>query len=155
MPLPMTDRPTAAEVRLDKLIETVEANEWDVKNFPIDAIPQYTEASGAFHGSLDAAKALHDALLPGWSILLHGGHHGAEDYGAQVERVYKDNCRSRGNGRARTLSRAWLLATLRAYRAAQEQQARAVLAKLQEGQSPLGAEFGAVWDDNQDKLYES
>ena len=61
---------------LRKLIEVVEAGEWPdglVIPAPFTDTPQTGYAvTEAFHGSLDAAKALHDALLPGWDWTMHG-----------------------------------------------------------------------------------
>lgn len=106
---------------LDKLIEAVEAGTADHSDFAaMFPYPICDHAGEAHHGSLDAALALHEALLPGWSKLLHGGHHGVADYGMQVEKVQRDNTRIRGNGLASTPARAWLLAILRAYRTQQE-----------------------------------
>ena len=73
---------------------------------------------GAFNGSLDAAKELHDALLPGWrfkieqhEIVAHGDDFTAcvwpNDY-SRREQVF------RPSGEAPTAARAWLLAILNA-----------------------------------------
>lgn len=70
---------------LKKLIEAVEAGSFDAKpgsakappfnkfmDSAEDALPRNVTGCNvlaweAYHGSLDAAKALHDSLLPGWS----------------------------------------------------------------------------------------
>jgi hypothetical protein len=65
----------------------------------------------AFHGSLDAAKALHDAVLPGWDYIL-GNTCNSLTIHARVgphEEEFSDN-----------LARAWLLAILRALIAQEE-----------------------------------
>jgi hypothetical protein len=58
----------------------------------------------AFHGSLDAAKALHDALLPGWRWHI-------EAKAAVVCRIKDDFTRA---GCADNPARAWVIAILRA-----------------------------------------
>lgn len=63
---------------LRALIEAVERGEWTVTHWrDFEAIPNGSgDAPGpilahrAYHGSLDAAIALKDALLPGWSITI-------------------------------------------------------------------------------------
>ena len=101
---------------LRKLIEAVEVGE-----FLLDAMPSpyETTAYRAFGGSLDAAKALHEALLPGWEwhsmsrngVSLRGawvenpGDAEASGYEWQDERI---------KGQP---ARAWLLAILKAYEA--------------------------------------
>jgi len=68
----------------------------------------------AFDGYLDAAKALHDALLPGYGW-------GAGPWGARVW-LYSDDQKWDGSVRQEvemidTPARAWLLAILRAHAA--------------------------------------
>jgi hypothetical protein len=101
---------------LERLIEGVKGNWWpdirDVQNFsrhcegaiPDDVRSLWVDAWGAYHGSLDAALRLHEALLPGsWYQISHwpmpnmtlvrvGSFEGRDDIPA----------------------RAWLLAILRA-----------------------------------------
>jgi len=63
----MTDRKQA----LIDLRERVKSDkDWHFDEFdPDDLLPlQWLDA---FHGSLDAAKALHEAVLPGWHWSLH------------------------------------------------------------------------------------
>ena len=70
-----------------------------------------TDAERAFGGSLDAAKALHDAVLPGWDYIL-GNTCNSLTIHARVgphEEEFSDN-----------LARAWLLAILRALIAQEE-----------------------------------
>jgi hypothetical protein len=99
---------------IDKLIEAVEAGEWDhdaaAKWLWMKPGQHYGWAHDAFRGSLDAAKALHDALLPGWEWNIDAGD------GAYVE--------NRGDfGAPYTAdipgmpARAWLLAILKAKQA--------------------------------------
>ena len=59
---------------LRAMIEAVEAAGWGVTNWrgfsavtPVDGTALGPAlAHRAYHGSLDAAEALHEALLPGW-----------------------------------------------------------------------------------------
>ena len=102
---------------LHKLIEAVEAGA-----FLMYVLPAQNErlAYSAFGGSLDAAKALHEALLPG---------HGAVIQTFGFVRIYRDpvddlpfseaDFVSHGTGQC-CPARAWLLAVLRAYAAQQE-----------------------------------
>ena len=55
---------------LDKLIAAVEAGTVGDDGFcpMFHRIGLCTDMMNAYHGSLDAAKALHDALLPGWRV---------------------------------------------------------------------------------------
>ena len=72
------------------------------------------DARSAYNGSLDAAKALHEAVLPGWSILLHGGHWGVQDYAFEINRAFKGGGRAKHVGRSEDPARAWLIAILKA-----------------------------------------
>lgn len=122
---------TKAEA-LDKLIKAIEAGAIPLSD--LDAfIPslglntQGNDAHSAYRGSLDAAKALHEALLPGWMWLArktdaddvsngqcapsNGGfanvwHNISPNDGGEHFSVF-----------AETAARAFLLATLKAYRA--------------------------------------
>lgn len=67
---------------LDRLIEAVKAGLWPDSTLALRSAPRdFAELLGffaldrrtrlawsAYHGSLDAAKALHEALLPGWDV---------------------------------------------------------------------------------------
>ena len=105
--------------QLDALIEAVEAGTATVTTCD-DAFPnahnfEHSYALSAYRGSLDAALALHAALLPGWSWSANGDTHaGQTGYSAAAhppstcdESVFCD---------AATAARALLLATLKAYR---------------------------------------
>jgi hypothetical protein len=94
---------------LDKLIDAVEPGEWATGlTLPYDLHTDLTWK--AFHGSLDAAKALHDALLPGADANIENDgcvcvwDSDGKDSHARID----------GNP-----ARAWLLAILRAYRETQ------------------------------------
>jgi hypothetical protein len=97
---------------LDKLIAAVEAGDDARVILKSDAAGDrhMQQVSHAFHGSLDAAKALHDALLPGWvtwdaSHTYFGYEWSLTNGDDAVYTCSKD-----------TPARAWLLAILRAYR---------------------------------------
>lgn len=108
---------------LNKLIEEVASSRWDhsANGAARTVFPYNSDANadmgllalGAFNGSLDAAKALHEALLPGWEwgrMVSHGTMVVATKTGR-----YQSYSADADNP-----ARAWLLATLRAYAAQQE-----------------------------------
>jgi hypothetical protein len=108
---------TQAEA-LDKLIAAVEAGELRGDFMPwIDPMDRtrgimpykFVAMPAAYNGSLDAAKALHEVLLPGWDYLI--SRHDAEMWQAGC---YPDTIAAQIEGNP---ARAWLLATLKAYRA--------------------------------------
>lgn len=108
---------------LDRLIAAVKAGEFDGQPFKYNAFakaweaafgaytePNFTGPEAAYHGSLDAALALHNALFPGWGWLLSASN-------AKVS-PYNDTEDVAGSyGMADNPARAWLLAILKAYRA--------------------------------------
>lgn len=89
------------------LIEAVEyGNEAAAKLNAKQMMPNHAANMGrAFNGSLDAAKALHDALLPGWWATLRLSTRPMVTVG------YLDAV---SEGQDDSLARAWLLAILRA-----------------------------------------
>jgi len=103
----MTDPQTAA---LQALLERVEAG--TLRQFTnLDGAVGHgngIQARRAYHGSLDAAKALHEAVLPdrAWGITCGG------EYGAVATISDLDNGPHRCP--AATPARAWLIAILRA-----------------------------------------
>ena len=123
---------------LDNLIKAVEAGTATRKDFK-DAIPPWGPAPSfrlggaymqgyqameeAYSGSLDAALALHEALLPGWALDRVSMWPGGECYACLMgtHDEYGERWHSHGDGRVEATSstpaRAWLLAILRAYRA--------------------------------------
>lgn len=72
----------------------------------------------AYNGSLDAAKALHDSLLPGWTMDQMNEWHGIEGrtagWGVNLLRLSEPRMRTHGGGIGMTPARAWLLAILKA-----------------------------------------
>ena len=66
---------------------------------------------GAFNGSLDAALALHEALLPGWEWTLDAGD------GASVENRGNFGWTYSADASVGNIASAWLLAILRAVEA--------------------------------------
>ena len=115
----MTATPNTAALRA--LLERVEAGEWDMFPGVADAVGIHNAAlaGSAYRGSLDAAKALHEAVLgdgnistPGymatvymsgkaavWDIISGASHHGEVNA---------------PNLHAVSPARAWLIAILRA-----------------------------------------
>lgn len=63
----------------------------------------------AYHGSLDAAKALHDAMVPGWDIQITT--YDDDTFEASVSHPRKVETY---DGVSSCMARAWLLAIIRA-----------------------------------------
>jgi hypothetical protein len=107
---------------LEGLIEGVEGNWWpdksDVQSFsrhcegaiPDDVRALWVDAWGAYHGSLDAALRLHEALLPGWDY--HLWNLGRDEAGADV--AHHEHGQQQDSAISSNQARAWLLAILRA-----------------------------------------
>ena len=109
------------KTQIRALIEAVEAGTWefDINQDPsgdmsfaiLGKYSAFVLAWDAFRGSLDAAKALHEALLPGWKFKLEA--HAAISFawiGHPNEMLFRQHQSSFD-----TLARAWLLAILKAY----------------------------------------
>lgn len=101
---------------LQTLIDAVEAGGWEHGEVTLPRIgPNGNELfTEAYYGSLDAAKELHEALLPGYGW-------GAGPWGARVW-LYSDNPKWDGSVRQEVdlvdaPARAWLLAILKAHQA--------------------------------------
>ena len=99
---------------LAELIAKVEAGEWQHTDWPTvekGFWGNWNEAAlhfqSAYHGSLDAAKALHEAVLPGWRWKID--EHYAELW-QRVQVAYSGEAIDNP-------ARAWLLAILRALHA--------------------------------------
>lgn len=109
-PLTMTRR----EARI-ALIAKIASGEQPMPDLQVRAIGvhpdnRHTRVNGAFHGSIDHAMALHEAVLPGW-----GWHCGS--YGARVWEYPGDEWRPERRQdveMADSPARAWLLVILRA-----------------------------------------
>lgn len=110
---------------LDKLIAAVEAGgetrtgieEISAGVFGLSETS--VDVGTAYNGSLDAAKALHDALLPGWGCSIFS----SPGYGywiCKAVRVEGGLFREEVGHNETNPARAWLLAILRAYRGMQE-----------------------------------
>lgn len=110
---------------LKELARKVEAGE-DVKTgyYGVLVVAQFTSigvsaqflVQDAFHGSLDAAQALHEALLPGWGY-FGGPCVGADGY---LYTVFSSDCTMCECGRSDDPARSWLLAILKALIAQEE-----------------------------------
>lgn len=105
---------------LNDLIKQVEAGAWDGSwsgvllvgltgpDLPLE------DFSKAYHGSLDAAKALHEALLPGWDMAMMSMRK-TKDFAALVS---PPGMQGEYDWRkAPSAARAWLVAILYAVRA--------------------------------------
>ena len=121
----MTDA-QSAQTALDKLIEAVEAgepSEFRKANRAAFSTPcqdmalqlREEHCRHAFKGSLDAALALHEALLPGWWFQTSAVDGWATCHVARSGAGVPEEAPSG----AETPARAWLLAILRAYRSTQ------------------------------------
>ena len=120
---------------LDKLIEAVEAGEpgeFRKANRAAFSTPcqdialqlREEHCRHAFKGSLDAAKALHEALLPGWKKNMAftefaDGSGAVTMFGPMPCDAGKWDFAPKFEARGDTQARAWLLAILRAYEAQQ------------------------------------
>lgn len=87
----------------------------------MDAFPNgYTLAYKADRGSLDAAKALHEVVLPGWtSAITQNMHH--SHWNVYVTFILSDGSAIDRSGYSKdNPARAWLLAIIRALSAEEE-----------------------------------
>jgi hypothetical protein len=109
---------------LRKLIEAVEAGTARPSGYghpeemffavwpPTKVGPQmYHFASRAYDGSLDAAKSLHDALLPGWAMIVGNADGEPGPFMACLRNPATETIEEGENANP---ARAWLLAILRA-----------------------------------------
>ena len=114
---PMTDE--QLEEPLRKLIEAVEGGSWDCWDNGKAALKPFDAGSmslvvNAYKGSLNAAKALHEALLPGWFPGMSQNIHNGYWYAWVQTREDRHFSATESDP-----ARAWLLATLKAYEAQQ------------------------------------
>lgn len=118
---PTSSETTFNDEKLDALIEAVAAGEEYIERDIQDAFGGYRKSEvsrmviGAYHGSLDAAKALHEALLPGYSWYLGHLDEPMLGYCATVSHGHFADSPS-WRGFSADPARAWLLAILKAYR---------------------------------------
>ena len=110
---------------LDELIEVVEAGDLTDVNRKLGAMfaadhslawDWVSNVNSAFRGSLDAAKALHEALLPGWFPGMSQNIH----YGHWYVWVQAKATLKHFSAEDDSPARAWLIAILKAYRAQME-----------------------------------
>ena len=106
---------TTRKEALQELLEKVEADvvpEWD----DVDDVArnQWANVVKAFHGSLDAAKELHEAVLPGWGAKPTAGGAGAgvAYWGCVIEEW--DSGEEISVHNMKCPARAWLIAILKA-----------------------------------------
>jgi hypothetical protein len=100
----MTDRKDA----LIELLAKVEAGEWHNDGTSWLFGNDWPNVHGAFHGSLDAAKALHEAVLPEWHINLTFDFCSVFPSGNDGEQLaHTGQCNENP-------ARAWLIAILKA-----------------------------------------
>jgi dihydrodipicolinate synthase/N-acetylneuraminate lyase len=75
-------------------------------------------ARNAYHGSLDAAKALHEAVRPGWDVLTIGQDF--QDW--KVGIIHQDGGSGEWCSSPTNPARAWLMAIIQALIAQEEMQ---------------------------------
>lgn len=103
---------------LDKLIEAVERGEPNRNDGTLFRLfgDDWVHAWDVIdRGSLDAAMALHEALLPGWSVTLEN-----DDGNIHAAVWPRGEIGEQHGSQGPTLARALLLAILRAYRQQRE-----------------------------------
>lgn len=104
---------------LDRLIEAVEAGDLTHDGSAYRSLGDgWLHVFDAMNGSLDAAKALHDALLPGWDYRIETGR---RDVKARVSQTHLLSYYDPSS--ADTPARAWILAILRATQETQNDRA--------------------------------
>ena len=100
---------------LEKLIAAVEAGTATADDFgatfPHAHHFEHTHACGAYEGSLDAAKRLHDALLQGWFPGMSQNTHSG------IWFAWEQNKTRHCEGHGTDPARSWLLAILQALQA--------------------------------------
>ena len=99
---------------LESLLERVEAGEASTMGFEDAGFDGWAEL--AYHGSLDAAKALHEAALPGWEWWLNSMNYWDGGEGPTcILRIGAPMVDLRvASARSDTPARAWLIAIIRA-----------------------------------------
>ena len=102
----MTPNTQALQRLLDK-VESGKVSQWFNWNSGIGSHGPL--ARQAYNGSLDAAKALHDALLPGWDLLITTYEDGLFEVSVSEPLVVKTY-----DGLSEIIARAWLIAIIRA-----------------------------------------
>ena len=104
---------------LQRLLDAVETEEGPGNHvFVLDTVDQVKWCVEAYNGSLDAAKALHDALLPRGKLFVrfaqHADGHYCEITGSLPDDAPKWTYPVVYSGKASNPARAWLLAIIRA-----------------------------------------
>lgn len=99
---------------LKELACKIEAGEWfpGLAQLSFGGVQNYHNALSAYHGSLDAAQALHEAALPGYVWDVNG-------YGSALVWV-RDDPKRYAEAYLDNPARAWLLAIVRALIAQEE-----------------------------------
>ena len=96
---------------LRALEQKVAAGEWfpGLAQLSFGGVQNYYIALDAFNGSLDAAKALHEAVLPGWDIQITT--YEDDSFEASVAHPLRVKTYDGVNS---SMARAWLIAIIRA-----------------------------------------
>ena len=95
-------------------IDALRALEKAVEDEAVDGMTPHCDLPaihvlGAYCGSLDAAKAMHDAMLPGWDLLITTYEDGLFEVSVSEPLVVKTY-----DGLSEIIARAWLIAIIRA-----------------------------------------
>lgn len=94
---------------MDKLIRAIESGDDQFSSYlPAEHQKVWARIYLAYDGSLDAAKAVHDAIVPGWMYNVADGYcHVFPNVDGGVDYAF--------TGVNPITARAWLLAVLKAY----------------------------------------
>ena len=102
---------------LKALEQRIAAGEWvpsdDWVTWPANNFLNWTLCNNAYNGSLDAALALHEAILPGWHWNLAPGY-------CHVIPPHDNGDQDALTGHNQSPARAWLIAIIRALIALEE-----------------------------------
>lgn len=111
----MMDRKQALEALLAKVEGGVDTAHHHAAAFPSESAYgkcTWHDSHKAYHGSLDAAKALHDAVLPGWLVEIEIDDDGVWDV-CIPWKADPEQCNSEW-AQGDNPARAWLCAILKA-----------------------------------------
>jgi hypothetical protein len=99
---------------LQELLAKVEAGEWDWRldwpEWDAECMPSIGLCSNAYNGSLDAAKALHEAVLPEWHFNISSEANSNGYVVALTDASWMDH----SLGDDANPARAWLIAIIKA-----------------------------------------
>lgn len=105
---------------LTDLLAKVEAGEWfpGLAQLSFSGVQNYHNALNAYNGSLDAAKALHEAVLPGWRVCGMHQKYKSLRWSVSLDALNDPECKV--VEMSDTPARAWLIAIIKALIAEEE-----------------------------------